>query len=70
MGRCVEKRMVRPSTAAILIEITTSPITGFPYVYLEKKIQIKCHIKRLHVLKMDSHAHKLDFTVLFSMSSA
>ena len=37
MGRCVEKRMVRPSTAAILIETTTSPITGFPYVYLEKR---------------------------------
>lgn len=29
--------MVRPSTAAILIETTTTPITGFPYVYLEKK---------------------------------
>ena len=51
MGRCIAKRMVRPSSAAILIEITTSPITGFPYVYLEKKKSYKMSYQEVTCVK-------------------
>jgi len=66
--------MIRPSTAAILIETATSPITGFPYVYLENN-WTKCHTNRLHVLKLShlliihkvwiSDLNKRDFYGLF-----